>query len=140
MLYYSEAETFQIKQVDISVLPLSPTTIAGSYGIGGHFDGPASIALINKPGDVILNSSDNLLYFIDGSSIRSVNLDNSIAGEYQVATISGDPFRCGILNSDGQRALFIKPAYLYYETRNGKDILYIADELAHNIRRVEVKP
>lgn len=140
ILYYSEAQTFQIKQVDLSVLPLSPTTLAGNYGIGGHYDGPASIALLNKPSDVILNSSGNLLYFIDGSTIRSVNLDNSITGEYQVATISGDPFRCGILNSDGQRALFIKPAYLYYETRNGKDILYVADELAHNIRRVEVKP
>ncbi len=140
ILYYSEPKTFQMKKVDLSISPLSPTTLAGSYGIGGHFDGPATIALINKPRDVILNSSDDLLYFIDGSSIRSINLDNSITGEYEVATISGDPFRTGILNSDGQRALFIKPAYLYYELRGGKDILYIADELAHNIRRVEVKP
>ena len=77
---------------------------------------------------------------LSNKATSNFNLDNSITGEYQVATISGDPFRCGILNSDGQRALFIKPAYLYYETRNGNDILYIADELAHNIRRVEVKP
>ena len=139
-LFYSESQTFQIKQVDLSVNPINPTTLAGSYGIGGHFDGPASIALLNKPGDLVLNSNQDLLYFIDGSSIRSINLDDSISGEYQLATISGDPFRTGILNSDGQRALFIRPSYLYYENRSGKDIIYVADELAHNIRRVEVKP
>ena len=88
MLYYSESQTFQIKQVDLSVTPINPTTLVGSFGIGGHFDGPAPIALINKPGDLILNSKEDLLYFIDGSSIRSINLDDSISGEYQVATIS----------------------------------------------------
>ena len=140
ILYYSDAKNYQIKMLDLSDSTSTPVTIAGFNGLSGHYDGPSSIALINKPRDVILNQSGSVLYFIDGSCVRSINLDNSITGEYDVATISGDPFRTGIINSDGQQALFIRPAYLHYEFRDSKDVLYIADELAHNIRRVEVNP
>lgn len=139
-LYFSEPKTYQIKKVNLSVTPMSPETLVGLHGLSGHYDGGSSIALINKPRDVILNRNGSVLYFIDGSCIRSINLDDANSGEYETATIAGDPFRTGILNSDGQRTLFIKPAYLHYEFRNGKDVLYIADEMAHNIRRVEVNP
>lgn len=60
--------------------------------------------------------------------------------ELEVATVSGDPFRTGILNADGQRARFIRPAFLQYEFRNGKDLLYVSDELGNNIRSVSIDP
>jgi len=140
-LYFSEKNNSQIKVVDLSQSDLNPVTLAGIKGINGHFDGPNTSALLGNPGDLALNQAEDKLFFIDGSTIRSVNLELVPVGEeLEVSTISGDPLRTGIINGDGQRARFISPSHLLYELRDQKDVLYISDTGAHNIRKVEIDP
>ena len=140
-LYYTEQNQLLIKSLNLSAASLAPETIAGIQGLKGHLDGAVSIALINSPGDLALNQAKDKLYFIDGSSIRALNLfPSEVTGDLEISTISGDPDRTGILNGDGQRARFIKPAYLFYQFKDGKDVLYLSDEMAHNVRKVEINP
>ena len=142
-IFWSDANRYVIRYQDLNVAQSATTvtTLAGIDNLQGHFDGSNSIALLNQPGQMVLNAKQNELYFVDGSTIRSVNLELLQNGsELEVATVSGDPFRTGILNADGQRARFIRPAFLQYEFRNGKDLLYVSDELGNNIRSVSIDP
>jgi len=140
-LYYSEKNNFLIKKLDLSAASLVAETIAGISGLRGHFDGAVSTALINSPGDLALNKALDKVIFLDGPTVRSLGLSPSaVSGDLELSTISGDPARTGILDGDGQRARFILPAYLFYEFKNGKDTLYLSDELAHNVRKVEIDP
>jgi hypothetical protein len=140
-LFYSERNSFLVKMIDLSQSSPSPVILAGIVGLKGHFDGPNSSALLNDPGDMAINRAEDKLFFVDGSTIRIVNLELlDLGGDLEVSTISGDSFRTGVINGDGQRARFIKPSHLLYEFRDQKDVLYISDTGAHNIRKVEIDP
>ncbi len=142
-IYFSEWQTYQIKMIDLtkSVTEANITTLAGVNTIQGHFDGPNRYALLNRPGDLALNKDGTRLYFIDGSSIRSIDLTNlGTSGDLTISTIVGNPFDTGILDGFGLDVRFIRPITLHYEFQNGKDVLYVTDVEAHNVRKIVLQP
>jgi len=142
-IYFTEWQTYQIKMLDLSKSSTESniTTLAGINTIQGHFDGPSRYALLNRPGDLALNKDATRLYFIDGSSIRSIDLTNlGTSQDLTISTIVGNPFDTGILDGFGLDVRFIRPTTLHYEFQNGKDVLYVTDVEAHNVRKVVLQP
>jgi hypothetical protein len=90
---------------------------------------------IDYPRDMVLNNDGDLLYFIDGATVRKYDFV-----EKSVSTVAGSILNAGIVDGDGTRARFIKPGYLLYVRRGNRDVLYVSDWEAHNIRRVEIDP
>lgn len=141
-LFLSEYQSSTIKVVDLvrdtntdSLINLTITTVAGIQGISGHFDGSSELALLSRPRALSLNKKEDSLYFIDGSTIRYINLDNFSNGfPLEINTIAGSPFQTGIINGPGTRSRFIAPYYMQYKNLDGVDILYISDYLGNNIR------
>jgi hypothetical protein len=142
-IYFTEWQTYQIKMLDLtkSSTESNITTLAGINTIQGHFDGPSRYALLNRPGDLALNKDATRLYFIDGSSIRSIDLTNlGTSQDLTISTIVGNPFDTGILDGFGLDVRFIRPTALHYEFQNGKDVLYVTDVEAHNVRKIILQP
>ena len=141
-IFISEYQSNTIKTIDLvrdintgSLSNLTITTIAGFDQISGHFDGSTELALLSRPRALVLNDNEDSLFFIDGSSIRYINLENFTLGlPLEVNTIAGNPFQTGIINGAGTRSRFLTPYYMQYKNIDGKDVLYISDYLANNIR------
>ncbi|MCO4782530.1 MAG: VCBS repeat-containing protein [Candidatus Cloacimonetes bacterium] len=141
-LFLSEYQSNTIKMANLirdtntqSMTNLTITTLAGFDNISGHYDGSTSLALLSRPRALSLNKNEDSLYFIDGSTIRYINLENLSNGlSLEVNTIAGNPFQTGIINGSGTRSRFLAPYYLQYRNLNGVDILYISDYLGNNIR------
>ncbi|MCJ8347601.1 FG-GAP-like repeat-containing protein, partial [bacterium] len=141
-LFISEYTNNTIKIVDLvrdvdtsSLINLKLTTLAGFDNISGHYDGSTDIALLSRPRALSLNKVEDSLYFIDGSTIRYINLENlNNSSALEVNTVAGNPFQTGIINGSGTRSRFLTPYYMQYRSLNGVDVLYISDYLGNNIR------
>jgi len=85
-LYITRENLFLVSAVVISTGVV--TNIAGSSGVSGGTDGPGSNATFNGPQFIVINSSGNLLYVLEGraSRIRTLSLapspSLSVAGGY----------------------------------------------------------
>ncbi len=142
-LYFAEWQTRQIKVIDLTVSGTASNvaTLAGIAGVQGHYDGSVEYALINKPGAMQLNEKENRLYFIDGSTVRSLNLENLGTGKPLVLnTISGNPYDTGIINAAGTDSRYIRPEDLTVTFNGNQDVIYISDSVAHNVRRIVLDP
>lgn len=104
------------------------TTVAGVAGVAGTDDGPAAIALFNRPWGVVLDSSGNIYVSDSGSStIRKISPSRT------VTTLAGLPTVSGQQDGTGLNALFNQPMGLRFDSAG---VLYVVDNGNATIRRV----
>jgi streptogramin lyase len=80
------------------------TTVAGSAGISGAYDGTGSFALFNLPRGITVDSSGNLYVADTGNSAIRV-----VTGRGVVVTVAGIPGISGFRDGSGTTALFNQP-------------------------------
>ena len=123
-LYVVDDGNFTIRKIS----PLAEvTTFAGTPGVTGRADGPASTATFNFPFGTTVDASGNV-YVSDvvNSSIRKI----TSAGV--VTTIAGSAGNVGSLDGTGSDAQFNNPEGLAVDDQGN---VYVADASNHSIRK-----
>jgi hypothetical protein len=97
------------------------TTLAGSAGVSGSYDGTGSYALFNLPNGLTVVSGQ-AVYVVDtgNNTVRYVSLNGGV-----VRTVAGFPGLSGALNGIGSAALFNQPQGIVYNAADGG--IYVAD-------------
>jgi len=100
------------------------STLAGSAGVSGSYDGIGNYALFNLPRGLTVNTN-TAVYLTDtgNNTIRYIALSGTAAGS--VGTIAGYPGIKGALDGIGSAAQFNQPQSIYYNSTAGG--LYLAD-------------
>lgn len=105
-------------------------TFAGTAGMNGHLDGPASSALLSQPNGLVV--SGNALYVAEAGAnhtVRKIDLTTNI-----VSTVAGTPTVAGSQDGFGTSALMNDP---YSITTDGPN-LYVTEFGGHIIRKIEL--
>jgi sugar lactone lactonase YvrE len=110
------------------------STIAGSNGVFGSTDGPASTARLSNPRGLARDRQGNL-YFSEQGSATIRRLSPDAVGGWVVTTIAGKAFELGATDGIGQGARFSFPAGLAYDATG---YLYVADTQNYAIRRIRL--
>ena len=128
-LYIADYSNQKVRAVDMTTGIM--TTIAGNGQAGGSGDGgPATDARLSSPSDVAVSGS--MVYIADQANgrVRAVDLTTGI-----IRTIAGGgdyPVADGGLAA---KSLLISPTALAIDG----DSLYIAEEGAHRVRRIDLR-
>lgn len=103
-------------------------TVAGTPGVSGFRDGPASQALFTSPVGICCDSKGNV-FAADASNhcIRKIEPNGT------VSTFVGNPTQPGNLDGNGNAALFNFPNHI---TSDRHDNIYVSDANNHSIRKV----
>ena len=126
-LYVSDTSNHTIRRVTIGG---SVTTLAGSAGSSGSFDGFGGSARFAFPNGIVYASS-GVLYVADAfnHTIRRV----SLAGD--VVTIAGTAGQVGSLDANGTQARFSQPTGIGVDSTG---IVYVADTNNNTIRKISL--
>lgn len=130
-LYVADTENHLVRRVSPSGQVI---TLAGTAGQPGSTDGSAANARFKSPAGVALDEAGGVLYVADtlNHTIRRITLANG-----QVATLAGAPSAAGaVVDGSGPAARFHTPIALAFNSAAGE--LYVADSLAHTLRRITV--
>ena len=91
-VYIADSLNAAIRKIDIATGTV--TTIAGGPDKAGVLDGPIATARLWQPIQLTIDTTNNILYFIDGSAIRKIDL---VAGT--VSTLAGNVTVSGNTNA-----------------------------------------
>ncbi|MEA5140589.1 NHL domain-containing protein [Arcicella rigui] len=108
---------------------ISPLVLANSGGaIPNNFYGQTSTLVenVNVSGDIIVDTVRNIVYFIDGHTIKKISTSN-VVSVFAGSSVSGNT------NGQGTEASFNQPQGLTIDV-NGN--LYVADTYNHLIRKI----
>lgn len=106
----------------------SVSTLAGTAGTAGAFDGGGVATQFNEPAALRLNASGTTLYVLDteNHTVRQISLADSV-----VTTLAGTSGTAGAADGTGATARFRFPAGLALNTSGD---LFIADTANHTVR------
>ncbi len=124
-LYVTDFYNHTIRQVTAAGVV---TTLAGTPGVAGSDDGPASAALFNNPIGIALDSAGNL-YVGDWGN----NTIRKISPSLYVTTIAGSPGQTGSQDGPGRLARFNGPHHVRLDSFGN---VYIADTGNDTIRAI----
>lgn len=121
------ADTFNntIRKVDTTG---NVTTVAGTAGVGGYFDGVGATALFNQPTGLVVDGTGKIYVADTGNEIIRV-----VATDGTVSTLAGLPTIAGLLDGNGSNAWFNQPKYL---SRDSSGNLYVTDIGNAAIRKI----
>ena len=105
------------------------STIAGTAGVRGNFDGPATAARFDTPSALAV-SLDGVIFISDTGNHTLRRLDRN----GRVSTLAGTPGDSGSTNGVGSAARFNAPLGLAV---SASGIVFVADSGNHLIRRIE---
>jgi hypothetical protein len=129
-LYIADTENDRIRKINLSTAEI--TTVAGTNVEGYSGDGgPASVAQLNHPVDVVV-APDGTLYFSDSKNhiIRRINTSgiiSTVAGTPGVAGSSGDAVKATSAKLNTPTGLFL----------SSDNTLYICDTYNSVIRKIK---
>ena len=133
VLYITDTNNNTIRIMDSGY---TVSTIGGSAGVSGAYDGAGAYALLNQPTGLAAYSAVTgvTLFFTDtaSSTVRLMSLDVN----RRVHTIAGFPGLTGAKDGVGDEALFNHPQALVFNTVNG--YLYVSDTGNSMVRTVTV--
>ncbi|MCX6873709.1 MAG: choice-of-anchor D domain-containing protein, partial [Verrucomicrobia bacterium] len=124
-LYVADSQNDTIRKVTPSGIV---TTLAGNHEQSGSADGTGSAASFNRPGDIAIGGSGNLVVAdAENHTIRKVTPSG------MVTTLAGSPGQTGSVDGTGSAARFYHPQGIAVD---GSGNLYVADSGNHTIRKV----
>ena len=127
-LYLAEYENHTIRKIEISSGIV--TTLAGSAGITGSFDGTGTSARFNTPLGITTDGSSNLYVAEYGNhTVRKIVISSGV-----VTTLAGSAGSTGSSDGTGISAKFNRP---YQLTTDGIN-LFVSDFKNHTIRKVVI--
>ena len=127
-LYVSDTFNHTIRKIEISSGIV--TTLAGSAGITGSFDGTGISARFNTPLGITTDGSSNLYVAEYGNhTVRKIVISSGV-----VTTLAGSAGSTGSSDGTGISAKFNTPMGI---TTDGKN-LYVVDSKNHTIRKVVI--
>jgi hypothetical protein len=124
-VYVADSGNHTIRRIAVDG---SVTTVAGEAGVPGMYDGPATMANLNTPSGIDVDSDGNVFICDTGNhTIRELTRDG------RLITIAGTPGVAGFADGDGAQAKFNGPVGV----KVGPDgALIVADTSNYVIRRI----
>jgi cysteine-rich repeat protein len=127
-LYVADRTNSRIRRIDGRTGLIATVAGTGVPGFGGD-NGPATVALLDSPWDVVVDRDGNLLIADWGNSrIRRVDRETGT-----IATIAGGGSTVG----DGVAATSVSLYHPYGLSMDGQGNVFIADSFHNQIRRVD---
>jgi len=117
-LYVSDTNNHIIRKITSNG---TVTTIAGTAGTSGTTDGIGAAARFNRPGGLVLDSTNNILYVID---VVNLTIRKIILSTNTVSTFAGAAGTSGTTDGIGAAARFNSPLSI---TRDNSDNIFVSD-------------